>query len=103
MREYLTSIVRLLRENGEPARAVMVENAIEGTDEQLGAFLTSNELWGGSGSVADCALGGDRSEARREVEGVLIQLGNEQIRTGKVNPRTAMWVEAFAKWKEMSL
>jgi len=104
MREHLTSIVRLLRENGEPARAVMLEDAIEGTDEQLGAFLTSNELWGGSGSVADCALvGRDRSEARRAVERVLIRLGNEQLRAGTVNPRIAMWVEAFTKWKDMGL
>jgi hypothetical protein len=31
------------------SRAVMLEDAIEGTDEQLGAFLTSNDLWAGIG------------------------------------------------------
>jgi hypothetical protein len=82
----------------------VLEDAVEGTDEQLGAFLSSDELWGGAGSVADCALvGGDRSEARREIECVLIRLGKEQIRAGNANSRTSMWVEAFTRWKEMGL
>jgi hypothetical protein len=33
-----------------------------------------------------------RSEARRKVESLLIEIGNEQMRTRKVNLRTEMWV-----------
>jgi hypothetical protein len=102
LRQYLMSIARLLSENGETARAVTIESAVNGTDEQYGAFLTSNELWGGAGSVADSALTDGCAEVRRKVEDLLIQLGREQIRIGKVNPRTAAWVEAFTQWRGLS-
>jgi hypothetical protein len=100
MRKYLESLARLLRENGEGERAVMVEDALTGPDAEIGAFLASNELWGGSGSIADCAGGADRSEGRREVERLLVQLGNEQMRSGNVNPRTEMWVATFTTWEK---
>ena len=92
-----------MRENGEGERAVMVEDALTRPDAKLDAFLTSNELWGGSGSIADQSGGADRSEGRREIERVLIQLGNEQIRSGKVNVRTESWVRAFTLWKEAGI
>jgi hypothetical protein len=100
MRKYLESLSRLLREYGEGERAVMVEDALTVPDAELDAFLASNELWGGSGSIADCAGGADRSEGRREVERLLIQLGNEQMRSGNANPRTEMWVTAFTTWEQ---
>ncbi len=43
----------------------------------------SNELWGGAGSIAGC--GAERSTARQEIECLLIQFGNVQMRSGKVN------------------
>lgn len=61
MREYLESLARLLRQEGHNARAILVEDAISGPDAELDVFLTSNELWGGSGSIADC--GGIRRRA----------------------------------------
>jgi hypothetical protein len=78
----------------------MVEEAISSPENELDAFLRSNELWGGAGSIADQAgIGkGTRTEDRRKIEHALVQLGKEQIRGGKVNPRTAMWVGAFEEW-----
>lgn len=103
MREHLTSIVRLLRENGDPAPSCWKTLSKERTSNSAPSLLLTT-FGQGSGSVAACALsGGDRFEARREVERVLIRLGNEQIRAGNVNPRSAMWVEAFTEWKEMGL
>jgi hypothetical protein len=96
MGEHLEALVRLLRENGENLWAVMVEDAMTGSQAGLDAFLASNELWGGSGSIADGAGGGQRSEGRRRIERILIQLGKEQMRTGNLNPRTEM----FSKWQE---
>ena len=103
MREHLKSLARMLHENGESARAVMVENAVTGPDAGVDAFLASNELWGGSGSLADCAGGPDRSEGRWKIERFLIELGKEQIRSGNVNPRTEMWVTAFSRWEEAGI
>jgi hypothetical protein len=103
MREHLEQIARLLRENGELTRAAVIEDLLAGTDDELNVFLSSNDLWGGSGSIADCALGGGRSPARRELEHLLIRLGSEQISSGILNQRTAMWVEAFSKWERMKL
>jgi hypothetical protein len=103
MRERLKSLARVLHENGASTHAVMVENAVAGPDAGVDAFLASNELWGGSGSIADCAGGADRSAGRRKIERLLIELGKEQIRSGKVNPRTEMWVTAFSNWEEKGI
>src|SRR5262245_7207648 len=100
MRMHLESLAQLLRQHGEIERAAMVEAAITGTEAALAAFLVSNELWGGSGSIADCAGGAGRSERRLKIEDVLVQLGSEQMRSGSTNPRTEMWVTAFTAWKE---
>jgi hypothetical protein len=45
-----------LRENGESARAIKLDWAADGADAHL---------WGGSGSIADSALGGVHSLAVR--------------------------------------
>jgi hypothetical protein len=102
MREHLQSLSKVLRECGELALAVEVEDAISGSDRGLDVFLTSNELWGGAGSIADQAAiqRGSRKEDRRKIDNVLVQLGKDQIRAGKVNPRTAMWVSVFEKWEK---
>jgi putative hydrolase of the HAD superfamily len=100
MREHLETLARLLRQSGDNARAFLVEDAVSGSDADLNAFLTSNELWGGSGSVADCGGGAERTELRRSIEHLLIQLGNRQLRSANANPRTRMWVTAFVKWEQ---
>jgi hypothetical protein len=102
MRERLQLLSEVLRECGEPALAAKVEDVTSGPDLGLDEFLTSNELWGGAGSIADQAGVGTglRAEGRRKIECALVQLGREQIRAGKANPRTAMWVSAFEKWEK---
>jgi hypothetical protein len=103
MREHLKSLAQLLRVQGDNARAAMVEQAISGPESGLDAFVMSDDLWGGAGSVADCAgiIGlCQRTEGRRKIERVLTELGNEQVRMQKANPRTASWVKAFREWEQ---
>jgi hypothetical protein len=98
-------LATVLHEFGEHTLAAEVENAISGPENELDAFLTSNELWGGAGSIADQAGVGKglRRDERRKIERALVQLGKEQIREGKVNPRTAMWVGAFEEWEKADI
>jgi hypothetical protein len=97
LRDRLRGLGEALEQNGEPIFAESVNRVLSGTDGNLDAFVTSNDLWGGAGSIADQA-GLASQQGRREIESALIQLGEEQIRVGKTNPRTSMWVEAFKQW-----
>ena len=104
MRERLKSLADLLHEAGDGVRAALVEDVCRGPDAQCEAFLVSSELWGGSGSIADCAgVGEKRSPVRVKIEHLLLQIGNEQMRSGHVNPRTEMWVSAFTAWEKTSV
>lgn len=106
MREHLQSLIQALQESGEVTLAARIEDVISGSEHELDVFLTSNELWGGAGSIADQAgITGTagRTEGRRRIERVLIQLGNEQIARRNVNPRTAMWVDVFTKWEKAGI
>jgi hypothetical protein len=62
---------------------------------ELFDFITSNTLWGGSGSIADSALI-DESEARSSLQEILVRLGKLQQKIGRVNVRTEMWTSAFS-------
>lgn len=44
-----------LRRAGEESSARIVGDALAGSADDWAAFLVSNELWGGSGSIADPA------------------------------------------------
>jgi hypothetical protein len=106
MREKLRRLADLLRTQGDDVRADWVEEALSGSDEAIDACLVSDNLWGGPGSIAD--EGGLRDsrghdDGRKQIQGLLIEIGNEQIRMGKVNIRTKSWVEAFTKWRAMGL
>jgi hypothetical protein len=105
MKGQLQSLSTILRECGAPVSAAMVEDAISGSEEKLDAFLTSNELWGGSGSIADQAgmQGRSRADDTRKIERALVQLGKDQIRAGKVHPRTATRVSAFERWEKAGI
>ena len=98
-------LAKVLRESGELDLAAQVKDVVSNSEAKLDEFLTSNELWGGAGSIADQAgIGrGSRTEKTRKIEHALIQLGKEQIRAGKVNPRTAMWVATFEKWEKAGI
>ena len=98
--DLLAQLATVLRKNGEMSFAAMVDAACAGNNEEAFVFLESNELWGGAGSIADQAgfENGERNDKRREIEELLISLGDEQIRIDKVNQRTNMWVTTFMEW-----
>jgi hypothetical protein len=95
----LEELAQLLSSGGESHLADLVNAAISGTESERSAFLVSNELWGGAGSIADQAgVAANRSDERRRIERVLIAIGEEQMRSSNVNQRTEMWVSAFKQW-----
>jgi hypothetical protein len=105
MRQQLEALEMVLAQHGERRAAEKIRRALAGADSDLRTFLVSNELWGGSGSIADQA-GIDHTginpgrESRRAIEAALIALGLEQMRQGLVNVRTEMWVAAFSTWQQ---
>jgi len=92
----LEAIATLL-EDGRDCRASLVRDALFGPKQSLEGFLSSNELWGGAGSIADEALV-DQRELRHTLESWLVLLGREQLARGTANERTRMWVSAFEQW-----
>jgi len=100
VRKHLERVVQVLERHGEYNLARRAKAAASAPADQLDAFLTSNDLWGGAGSIADqaCMPEGLRTDARREVERALVELGKHQLHLGKVNPRTAGWVATFEEW-----
>ena len=97
-------VLDLLRQHDAPLLAAISERHSWTTDEGLERFLLSNELWGGSGSIADQAgITTGRTAQRREIEMALADLGTEQIRLGKANRRTAMWTRTFQQWKRSDI
>ena len=77
-------------------------------DEEFTEFLKSNELWGGSGSLADSGFEYDDAHPtlkrhRGELEILMIQLGQRQMTAGLVNVRTGMWVKALEKWRDAGI
>jgi hypothetical protein len=96
MRDQLPNLARVLSESSEHDYAYAVEAAATGSDENLSAFLASNDLWGSAGSIAGQAgLKNNNAEQRQQIEQALVQLGTAQIQRGLDNVRTAMWVQAF--------
>ena len=106
MFERVIPLLQQLREmllaTGQHAYVDELDSALSGDDTALVAFLTSNTLWGGAGSIADQA-GGTSREARRPVEQLLARLGREQLRTGHTNPRTEMWTSTFEEWHAQNI
>lgn len=97
MRKELEALRDALAVHGEPLLADSVQAALDGDESELDTFMVSNDLWGGSGSIADQA-GLPRSEGRRAIEAALINLGEQQTRRGVANVRTEQWVDAFRSW-----
>jgi hypothetical protein len=98
----LEEIAGLLETGHAESFALLVRNALSGSAHDLEEFLRSNELWGGAGSIADQPFEG-RSPQRKELEKLVIQLGRLQLRDGSANVRTQSWVEAFEKWRQLSM
>jgi hypothetical protein len=88
-----------------------VRKALSGSDDELQKFLESNDLWGGSGSIADSAYTDSRStldpeewkKSRNGFLDLMIELGRLQIARGFPNSRTIMWVEAFEHWRQLGI
>jgi hypothetical protein len=100
VRDCVYKLFEVLERSGESVLASRVSSALAGTDADFDAFIVSNDLWGGSGSIADQAgVGLGHASGRRSIEAVLIELGELQEQAGKVNARTAMWVAAFKEWR----
>jgi len=110
-KQLLSEITDLLESGGDRSFAPDVHTELSGTTESLNTFLTSNELWGGSGSLADSAFIEDwkradwpnRAENRAAFERLMIKLGRIQLAAGHVNARTQMWVEAFEHWRDSGI
>lgn len=102
IRDKLKQLHDLLRSGNENRQADRLEAARAGSDDNLKAYITSNELWGGAGSIADQALVENR-EARRRVEAILAELGEIQMKAGVVNVRTEMWTSAFRQWQKQGI
>lgn len=100
-RTPLLEVAALLTRGREWSRASRVDAAAK-DDQSVEAFLGSNDLWGGAGSIADEAIPSDAA-LRAELESLLIQLGNLQLVAQIVNPRTEMWVHAFENWQRLGL
>lgn len=99
MRDQLEHLQAVLAAQDEPYWSDAIGQALAATEDELEAFLVSNDLWGGSGSLADMACTEQGRDARRKVEAALADLGEAQLREGLVNERTDVWVEAFRKWQ----
>ena len=96
VRELLNDLSALLASHGASSR--YLDDALRSSDSEPWAFLTSNELWGGMGSIADQTLIEDPI-GRGQFEALMIRLGREQLRLGRVNARTEFWVTAFEEWQ----
>ena len=102
IRELLEELIQLFLESKATFRATQIETAILKDDSGLKEFLISNDLWGGSGSIADDRVTDD-PKIRRWIENLLIQIGDIQMRNGFVNVRTEMWVSAFKDWSKLKM
>ena len=100
IRDLLQEISNLLAGHGSPFGPLTI--ALESEDAEPWDFLTSNALWGGAGSLADQGLY-EIPTGRAALEALLIRLGREQIKLGRTNVRTEMWVSAFEQWRDQGL
>jgi hypothetical protein len=89
----------LLEAAGETHFVELVAIALSANRADRAAFLASNELWGGAGSMADQAGCENDRATRRKIEAALIKLGEAQLREGITNVRTDSWVQAFRRWQ----
>jgi len=102
VRVLLQRLRDMLERNGEHHFVKDIDVALAGDDTVLWSFLTSNELWGGAGSIADQGCGPSR-ETRRPLEQLLAELGRQQIALERTNPRTQTWTSVFEEWHAQNI
>jgi hypothetical protein len=100
VREILSEMSELLERHNASSNTLFA--ALHGDEEKLWSYLVSNDLWGGAGSVADQALL-EMPEDRKKLDTLMIRLGREQLKIGRVNVRTEGWLAAFEKWHAENL
>ena len=100
IRALLEDLIKMFTDCKATFRAQQIETAILKDDSGLREFLVSNDMWGGSGSIADDRVADD-AKLRRKIENLMIQIGSIQMRYGFVNVRTEMWVTAFQGWSKV--
>lgn len=88
IRGVLLEIDALLRAGDASLYSGATRAAAEADGTELRAYLVSNDLWGGAGSLADQALDDT-------------PLGEMQMALGIWNARTRSWVDAFRGWRVM--
>jgi len=98
LRNHVAMLAKLFWAAGENYFAEYLSDALSKSDKDLLEHLGSNEVWGGSGSIADQALLNHTN--RRDLELLMIDLGRMLIAMGKDNVRTIMWIEAFEEWQK---
>ena len=98
IKNKLVELETLLINGGESSFAKLINKSLRGNDDNIWKLLTSNELWGGSGSIADQALI-ENDALRNQLQNILIELGNLQLNENRVNTRTEIWVSAFSQRK----
>jgi hypothetical protein len=97
-RSALQKLAEAMEQAEEHRFAAMIREQSDQEDRACVAFLVSNELWGGAGSIADQA-GMKGRATRRGIEQVMIELGELQLKDGVTNPRTKVWTDVFKEWK----
>jgi hypothetical protein len=107
-RTALSEIAGFLEKGQQHLHASALREALSDSALRFVEFLISNDLWGGSGSLADSSFTHDPSHPEWKVnragfEALMIRLGRLQIAAGWVNPRTRMWVEVFERWRHAGL
>lgn len=99
IKDVLVKIKELMHTGNDQVYFEMIQKVLQGDDKELWVFLTSNDLWGGAGSIADQALIDDKG-LRKELEMLLIDLAVQQEKIGRLNPRTKSWADAFIAWSK---
>lgn len=99
IRDEMADLMGVLRKSGDDHSANEIEDALAGSEEDFWAFLVSNEVWGGSGFIADQGGVNGSGGLRKEITAIMVRIGRMQMSENMVNPRTEMWVDAFEQWQ----
>ena len=102
IKNTIQKIIALLELGGEDTFADELKNILSKNEESIWQYLESNEIWGGSGSIADQSLI-ENKELRSKLTELLIELGSYQLKEGRVNVRTESWMQTFRNWKEQGI
>ncbi|MBN9659975.1 MAG: hypothetical protein J0H49_17440 [Acidobacteria bacterium] len=117
-RRLLSEIARLLEVDERHVQAAKIRTVLRGDQGALKKWLTSFGMWGGIGSIPDCAFcGGAGADPvvykrnSRQFMRLYVQLGRLQLKSGMhdgglwtvgIRPCIRRWVNSFADVLETS-